>query len=135
MTSFSDLRVGDSERAAVADRLAAHAAAGRLGVEELEQRVERAHAAVWQRDLRALLADLPEPATERRPRAGGWAGPPARAHAAALVVPAWRGPWAGRPPLGLLAVALAATVALSLAAGHPLPPVFFALVFLWRWFA
>jgi hypothetical protein len=119
MTSFSDLRVGDAERAAVADRLAAHAAAGRLGVEELEQRVERAHAAVRRGELDALLGDLPEP---RR------TAPPA----GALTL---RPLWLRRPPLGLIAVALAATVALSLLAGHPLPPLFFAFVFLWRWFA
>lgn len=117
MTSLSDLRVGDSERAAVADRLAAHAAAGRLGVEELEQRVERAHAAVRRHELDALLADLPEP---RRAAPGAVAVRPIRA---------------GRPPLALLALAVAATVALSLLAGHPLPPVFLVLLLLWRWFA
>ena len=117
MTSLSDLRVGDSERSAAADRLAAHAAAGRLGVEELEQRVERAHAAVRRGELDALLADLPEP---RRAAPGAVALRPG---------------WAVRPPFGLLALALAATVALSLLAGHPLPPVFFALVLLWRWMA
>jgi hypothetical protein len=125
MTSFSDLRVGDSERAAVADHLAAHAAAGRLGVEELEQRVERAHAAVKQHELDALLADLPE---SRRavPRPVGPAG-------ALALGPGAR--WARRPPLALLVLALAATVALSLLAGHPVPPVFLVLVLAWRWFA
>jgi hypothetical protein len=120
MTSTSDLRVGDSERAAVADRLAAHAAAGRLGVEELEQRVERAHAALRRGELDALLADLPEP---RR-------AAPAAAGALALRPLPLR-----RPPLALIGLALAATVALSLLAGHPLPPVFLVFLLLWRWFA
>jgi Domain of unknown function (DUF1707) len=108
-----DVRVGDRERSAAADRLAAHAAAGRLTVEELEQRVERAHAAVLRRDLDTLLADLPEP--RRAPRV-----PPAGA------------------PLALaaaVAAALAATVALSLVVGHPLPPLFLLLLLVWRRFA
>ena len=108
------IRVGDRERTAVADRLAAHAAAGRLTVEELEQRVERAHAATHTADLDALLADLPE----RRPtpaRAGGRPG-------------------FGPPPflLPALIAALAATVAVSIAVGHPIPPVFLLVLFVWR---
>ena len=71
-----DLRVGDAERAAAAERLSAHAAAGRLSLEELEERLAAANAAVHGRDLAALEADLP--------------GPPA---------PAPRRPPALRPPL------------------------------------
>ena len=106
--------MGDRERTAVADRLAAHAAAGRLTVEELEQRVERAHAATHTTDLDALLADLPErsrTAVRRRP-AGGSAPPPF--FGAAFVA------------------AIVATVALSIAVGHPVPPVFLLLVLVWR---
>src|SRR3954462_15690710 len=98
--------VGDEERAAVADRLAAHAAAGRLTVEELEQRVERANAAVHAHELRALLTDLPEAPRRTSP------GVPALA--------------------AVLAAALLATVALSLAAGHPFPPVFLLVLLAWR---
>jgi hypothetical protein len=107
-----DVRVGDRERSAAADRLAAHAAAGRLTVEELEARVERAQAAVVRRDLDALLADLPEPSRRR-----------------AVASP--------RPPaLALfLAAALAATVALSVVVGHPVPPLFLLLLLAWRRFA
>jgi fatty acid desaturase len=110
MTSASDVRVGDRERSAAADRLAAHAAAGRLTVEELEARVERAHAAVLRRDLDSLLADLPAPGRRAvTPRA---------------------------PALPLLfGAALAATVALSLVAGHPVPPVFLLFLIAWRRFA
>src|SRR3954468_4497589 len=102
------IRVGDRERAAAADRLAAHAAAGRLTLDELEQRVERAHAATHAADLRALLADLPETARAWTPvrRAPGFAA--------------------------ALAVALAAPVAVSLLAGHPVPPLFLLAVLAWR---
>jgi hypothetical protein len=60
------LRVGDRERAAVARRLGDDYAHGRLVLEELEQRTERAWRAATYADLRAIAHDLP-PA--RRPRA------------------------------------------------------------------
>jgi hypothetical protein len=100
------VRVGDRERTAVADRLAAHAAAGRLTVDELEQRVERAHAAVHATDLRALLADLPERS----------------------LAPVRRAPYFA----AALAAAVLATVALSIAVGHPIPPLFLLVLLVWR---
>jgi hypothetical protein len=107
MTSES-IRVGDRERTAAAERLAAHAAAGRLTVEELEERLDRAGRANVASDLRALEADLPEPAT--RP-----ARPRPRAPLAA---------WA----LACLAAAVLATVLV----GHPFPPLLLAAALLWR---
>jgi hypothetical protein len=104
------VRIGDRERTETAERLSAHAAAGRLGVDELEQRLERANAAVFAADLQALEADLPGPA---RPD-------PRRA---------WRPPFV---PGVLLAGLLAAVVA-SVAIGHPIVPVFLFAVLLWRW--
>ena len=92
----SDIRVGDRERAAAAERLSTHHAAGRLSVEELEQRLERANAAVFAHDLQALEADLPQRAPRPRPRV-----------------------W---PPLPFVLIALG--VAGSLAVGHPLVPLF-----------
>jgi ferric-dicitrate binding protein FerR (iron transport regulator) len=102
------IRVGDRERADAAERLSAHAAAGRLTVEELEERLERAERAVVASDLRALEADLPAPVTpERRPR------------------------WS--PSLGALALAcVAATVLASLAVGHPFPPLLLVALLAWR---
>ena len=68
------IRVGDRERADAAERLSAHAAAGRLTVEELEERLERAERAVVASDLRALETDLPcAGAAARRPPA--WSPP------------------------------------------------------------
>jgi hypothetical protein len=98
------VRIGDRERAAAADRLSAHAAAGRLSISELEQRLERAHAAVFARDLQALEADLPAPV--RRP-----------------------GPRGSQPfAIAVLVAALLATVLV----GHPFPPLFIAAFLLWR---
>jgi Domain of unknown function (DUF1707) len=102
-----DLRVGDRERAAAAERLSAHHAAGRLSVDELEQRVERANAAVFAHELVELEADLPR-RTPPAPR-------PARLSPAL--------------PFALIAVGLAG----SIAVGHPLVPLFLVAAFLlWR---
>lgn len=75
------LRASDSDRDVVIDRLRAHHLAGRLTVEELEQRIGRAHAAITLADLDALQDDLPElvepparrPATASVPRMPGHA--------------------------------------------------------------
>jgi hypothetical protein len=101
---MTEIRVGDEERFRAAERLARHAAAGRLTVEELEQRLERANAAVYARDLQALEADLPGPPAPR---------PPVQV------------PWV---PVLLLVAAIAG----SIAVGHPLPPLFILAFFLWR---
>ena len=65
-----DLRASDADRERVVEALRAHAAAGRLSPDELEDRVERAYAASTRADLHPLLEDLPAdeapPAGERR---------------------------------------------------------------------
>ncbi len=101
------IRVGDAERAAVAERLSAHAAAGRLTVEELEQRLDVAHTAVVVADLRALETDL---------------APTPRARAAV--------PWT--PLLAIAVVLLVAGVAGSIAAGFPIPALFIGAFLVWR---
>jgi hypothetical protein len=107
------LRAGDRDRAQAAERLSAHAAAGRLTVEELEERLDRAQRAVLVEDLRALEADLPAPAAPERRR------PPVR-------LPR-------RPSLALLAAAcLAAAVLATVLVGHPIAPPLIAAVLLWR---
>jgi hypothetical protein len=54
-----DLRASDADREEVVSRLREHGAAGRLDVEELEDRVGAAYAATTHRDLAPLEADLP----------------------------------------------------------------------------
>jgi hypothetical protein len=61
MSGELDVRVGDAERAAVVDRLAAHFRDGRIDEEELEERTAAANAARTRGDLVKLEADLPEP--------------------------------------------------------------------------
>src|SRR3954447_9791204 len=75
------MRAGDKDRQHVVELLGKHFGDGRLTVEEFDERVVRAHAAVHLDELPALPADLPSEA------------PPPR--------PPQRRP-AGRPPLALL---------------------------------
>ena len=72
------LRASDAERESTVAQLREHGAAGRLDVEELEQRVGAAYAARTHGELRALLEDLParpvaRSASPRRPDRE-WAG-------------------------------------------------------------
>jgi hypothetical protein len=64
-----DLRASDTERERVAETLRAHAAAGRLDADELEQRLDGAFKARTRADLVPLVADLPPaPAPAPPPR-------------------------------------------------------------------
>jgi hypothetical protein len=67
------VRLSDEDRERIADVLARHAAAGRLTVEELEQRVETLYRARSDSEAAALTADLPPLAQEggRRLRGRG----------------------------------------------------------------
>lgn len=105
------IRIGDREREAATERLTAHAAAGRLSVEELEERLEQVQAARVGRDLERIEADLPGPSSAR-----GRPGP--------------RWDTAAMP--AVLVLLLAAAVALSVAVGHPVPPLFFGAFLVWR---
>jgi hypothetical protein len=60
------LRVGDAERGQVIDQLADHHAAGRLTLQEFEDRMAAAWTARTGADLAVLVEDLP-PATPPRP--------------------------------------------------------------------
>jgi hypothetical protein len=99
------VRVGDKEREAAAARLSAHAAAGRLRMDELEERLERADRAVFAADLAALEADLPGPPERRRPAL------PLRAFALAWLV---------------------AAVVVTVMVGHPIAPMFLVAFLLLR---
>lgn len=63
-----DLRAGDDDRERASELLRVNAAAGRLTVDELEQRLERVYAARTGRELRAELSDLPAERAPRRAR-------------------------------------------------------------------
>lgn len=98
------VRAGDRERAEAGQRPSAHAAAGRLSMDELEQRLEAAQTAVWARDLLTLETDLP--VLSRRPAASR------------------------RVPLAAITVLIAAMLA-SVLVGHPVAPLFIAAALVW----
>ena len=62
-----DKRASDAERDSVVSDLRAHAAEGRLSVEELDERITAAFAATTRADLAKLIDDLPR---RRRDRTG-----------------------------------------------------------------
>jgi Domain of unknown function (DUF1707)/Cell wall-active antibiotics response 4TMS YvqF len=63
------IRASDAEREAVVARLQTAAGDGRLALEELADRLERALAAATRSELEVLTADLPEQAAEALPAA------------------------------------------------------------------
>lgn len=60
------VRASDAERESAVTQLREHASAGRLDVEELEQRIGAAYGARTHGELAALLGDLPARAPARR---------------------------------------------------------------------
>src|SRR5688572_33008250 len=76
------MRAGDKDRQRVVEQLGKHFGEGRLTVEEFDERVVHAHAAVYLDELPALTADLPrEPEPHRRP-----VRPPMRAPSGVFVL-------------------------------------------------
>ena len=71
MASGFEMRVGDAEREAAASELREHYASGRLTLDELNERLDKAFAAKTRADLNVLMTDLPS----ARP---GWAAAGAR---------------------------------------------------------
>lgn len=67
MATDPDIRASDAERERVATQLRDHAAAGRLDVDELGERLQRAYAARTRGDLTVLTTDLPATAPAPRP--------------------------------------------------------------------
>src|SRR5947209_4596514 len=60
MPDDHDLRVSDEQRERAAQDIREHFAAGRLTDEELSDRLQAAYSARTDRELQALLADLPK---------------------------------------------------------------------------
>jgi hypothetical protein len=93
MASGYEMRVGDAEREATAAELREHYASGRLTLDELNDRLDKAFAAKTRGDLDALMRDLPS----ARPRGAGTAGGFSGAPGAGWTGPGsgWTGPGAG----------------------------------------
>jgi hypothetical protein len=76
MGSTDDLRVGDSEREAVAAELREHYAQGRLTIEDFQRRLDAALTARTRGELDKLITDLPHTSPAGTPlpasTAGSW---------------------------------------------------------------
>ena len=93
-TPTGPLRIGDAERERTAELLRAHATAGRLDADELEERLERTYSARYAADLEGVLAELPEePAPRARPQPSGPTPLFPVAVIALLVIAAVTGSW------------------------------------------
>jgi Domain of unknown function (DUF1707) len=101
-------RVGDADRGAAAERLSQHAAAGRLSIEELEERLDLVQRAVVADDLASIESDLPAASPRRQ-------------------IAAW-----SPPRLSIVVVLVVVGVLVAAAVGHPIAPPFIAAVLLWR---
>ena len=66
--SSGAVRIGTAEREQAAASLGEHFAAGRLEVDEYDDRVARAYAAKTTADLAVLFSDLPRPMNPRPPQ-------------------------------------------------------------------
>ncbi|MFZ0090291.1 MAG: DUF1707 domain-containing protein [Solirubrobacteraceae bacterium] len=88
MTKSGALRASDADREAIVSRLHTAATEGRIGADELEQRVATALTARTYAELEATVADLPRPGGARRTPArqsGHWAVNAVRANPVLLV--------------------------------------------------
>ncbi len=74
MAPAPDLRVGDAERDAAAERLRESYAQGRLTLDEFNERLSAAMAATTERELSQLTRDLPHAAVPSPPLPQGMSG-------------------------------------------------------------
>ncbi|TFV72916.1 DUF1707 domain-containing protein [Blastococcus sp. CT_GayMR19] len=108
------LRAADTDRAAVATVLGEHMSAGRLTLDEYDERLTRAYAARTFGELEALTADLPPVSTGRAVETAPHTEPaPAPAAGAAT----WQGAdphsWRSWMSTSLIVIAIWATISLA----------------------
>lgn len=104
MASDTKTRASDADRDRTVTALQDHLAAGRLTIQEFDERLDQAYAAKTLGELDALMTDLPQADLERLPQASlrrtAASPPPARPGSAGSVQPgqgrfspAWRAAW------------------------------------------
>jgi uncharacterized protein DUF1707 len=85
-SSLPALRASDAERERAADVLREAMTSGRLGIDELDDRMRRVLSAQTRADLEQLVADVIVPADDRHPLAAAGAGSGARAERVPVLV-------------------------------------------------
>jgi hypothetical protein len=68
MSGYPGIRASDEDRSQIADALGEHYAAGRLTLEEFQERLDEIYAATTLGELDHLMADLPGTDLSRLPR-------------------------------------------------------------------
>jgi len=96
MAAGNEMRVGDAEREAAAAELREHYASGRLTLDELNERIDKAFAAKTRGDLNVLMTDLPS----RRSESAGTPGAPGAIGAGASGPFGTGGPFGPTGPFG-----------------------------------
>ncbi|HWM05429.1 MAG TPA: DUF1707 domain-containing protein [Actinophytocola sp.] len=115
-----DMRAGDSDRQAVADKLKQALDEGRLDLGEYDERLQRTYAAKTYGDLNGLLDDLPGPAAAPQPGVAPVplpppAGAPVRTSRAGELVRSWLGGFGG-----VFVICVVVWLATSIGSGHAL---------------
>jgi hypothetical protein len=100
MNGYPGIRASDEDRGRIAAALGEHYAAGRLTLEEFQERLDKAYAATTQGELDRLMADLPGTDLSRLPQrcAPGPVQVPAGGS-----VQAWRAAWRFWLAIGVVA--------------------------------
>ena len=100
MSGYPGIRASDEDRGRIADALGEHYAAGRLTLEEFQERLDKVYAATTLGELDLLMADLPGTDLSRLPerRAPGPVQVPADRS-----VQAWRAAWRFWLAIGVVA--------------------------------
>jgi uncharacterized membrane protein YccC len=100
MSGYPGIRASDEDRGRIAAALGEHYAAGRLTLEEFQERLDQAYTATTQGELDRLMADLPGTDLSRLPerRAPGPVQVPADRS-----VQAWRAAWRFWLAIGVVA--------------------------------
>jgi hypothetical protein len=116
-----EMRAGDGDRQAVADKLKLALDEGRLDLGEYDERLQRTYAAKTYGDLQGLLDDLPGTAvasqnrTSADPVLPAAAPPPATTSRSGQLVKAWLGGFGG-----VFVVSMAIWLITSISTGHML---------------
>jgi hypothetical protein len=110
-----EMRAGDGDRQAVADRLKVALDEGRLDLHEYDERLQKTYAAKTFGDLNGLLDDLPGTAAPQQSRVAPYeAAAPARAEPEHRPGPsAWVDPYSG-----VIVVCIAIWAITSISSGH-----------------
>ena len=98
MVSDHQIRVSDAEREDAATELREHYAAGRLTLEELNERLDKAFAAKTRADLNGLMTDLPSGRSSAGSGASGASGASGTSRPAGAFGP--NGPFGPSGPFG-----------------------------------